>query len=144
MLECLINYYSNGNKAKFSALIGVKPQTVSAWISRNTFDAETLYANCKGVSADWLLSNGNGEMIRMDNTAIVNGDGSAAVSGNNNTSVINGALATGDRSVAVNGNNNNHVVTGGETALLQERIKHLEDVLNEKERLIQVLMEARK
>ena len=67
-----------------------------------------------------------------------------AVSGNNNTSVVNGALATGNGSVAVNGNNSNHVVAGGETALLQERIKHLEDLVAEKERLIQVLMEGRK
>lgn len=122
MLECLINYYADGNKAKFSAQIGVKPQTVSAWISRNTFDAEALYANCKGISADWLLSNGNGEMIKMDNSATANGDGSIAVSGNNNS----------------------HVVAGGDTALLQERIKHLEELLAEKERLIQVLMEGRK
>ena len=118
MLECLINYYADGNKAKFSAQIGVKPQTVSAWISRNTFDAEALYANCKEISADWLLSNGNGEMIRRDNSATANGDGSIAVSGNNNS----------------------HVVAGGDTALLQERIKYLEDILKEKERLIQVLM----
>lgn len=122
MLECLINYYADGNKAKFSAQIGVKPQTVSAWISRNTFDAEALYANCKDISADWLLSNGAGEMLRANNSATANGDGSVAVSGNNNS----------------------HVVAGGETALLQERIKYLEDILKEKERLIQVLMEGRK
>lgn len=125
MLECLINYYADGNKAKFSAQIGVKPQTVSAWISRNTFDAEALYANCKDISADWLLSNGAGEMIKMNNSATANGDGSVAVSGNNNS----------------------HVVAGGETALLQERIKHLEELLAEKERLIRVyekLMEGRK
>ena len=122
MLECLINYYADGNKAKFSAQIGVKPQTVSAWISRNTFDAEALYANCKDISADWLLSNGTGEMIKMNNSATANGDGSVAVSGNNNS----------------------NVVAGGETALLQERIKHLEELLAEKERLIQVLMEGRK
>ena len=144
MLECLINYYADGNKAKFSAQIGVKPQTVSAWISRNTFDAEALYANCKGISADWLLSYGEGDMIKSNNAATVNGDGSVAVNGHNNTSVINGALATGNGSVAVNGNSNNHVVTGGETALLQERIKHMEELLAEKERLIQVLMEGRK
>lgn len=144
MLECLINYYADGNKAKFSAQIGVKPQTVSAWISRNTFDAEALYANCKGISADWLLSYGEGDMIKSNNAATVNGDGSVAVSGNNNTSVVNGALATGNGSVAVNGNNSNHVVAGGETALLQERIKHLEDLVAEKERLINVLMEGRK
>ena len=139
MLECLINYYADGNKAKFSAQIGVKPQTVSAWISRNTFDAEALYANCKGISADWLLSYGEGDMIRSNNAATVNGDGSVAVSGNNNTSVVNGALATGDRSVAVNGNN--HAATN---ELLEEKIRHLEDLVAEKERLIQVLMEGRK
>lgn len=139
MLECLINYYADGNKAKFSAQIGVKPQTVSAWISRNTFDAEALYANCKGISADWLLSYGEGDMIRSNNAATVNGDGSVAVSGNNNTSVVNGALATGDRSVAVNGNN--HAATN---ELLEEKIRHLEDLVAEKERLIQVLMDGRK
>ena len=122
MLECLINYYTEGNKAKFSAQIGVKPQTVSAWISRNTFDAETLYANCKGISADWLLSNGSGEMIKMDNSTTVNGNGSVVVSGNNNS----------------------HVVAGRDTVLLQEQIKHLEDLLKEKERLIQVLMDKNK
>lgn len=144
MLECLINYYTDGNKAKFAAIIGVRPQTINTWEARNTFDAELIYSKCDGVSGDWLLGNGEGDMLKSNNSATANGDGSVAVSGNNNTSVINGALATGDRSVAVNGNNNSHVVAGGETALLQERIKHLEDVLNEKERLIQVLMEGRK
>lgn len=56
----------------------------------------------------------------------------------------NSATANGDGSVAVSGNNNSNVVAGGETALLQERIKHLEELLAEKERLIQVLMEGRK
>lgn len=126
MLECLINYYADGNKAKFSAQIGVKPQTVSAWISRNTFDAETLYAKCANISADWLLSYGEGDMIKTNNSATVNGDGSVAVSGNNNSNVVAG---------------------GDSTALLQERIKHLEELLVEKERLIKVyerMMEERK
>lgn len=69
MLESLINYYTDGNKAKFATMIGVKPQTVSAWLSRNTFDAETIYANCEGVSSDWLL-NGEGEMLKHDNSAL--------------------------------------------------------------------------
>ena len=144
MLECIINYYTDGNKARFAAIIGVKPQTINTWSTRNTFDAELIYSKCDDISGDWLLSNGEGDMLKTNNSATANGDGSVAVNGHNNTSVINGALATGNGSVAVNGNSNNHVVTGGETALLQERIKHLEDVLNEKERLIQVLMEGRK
>lgn len=68
MLESLINYYTDGNKAKFAAMIGITPQLVSNWLSRNTFDAELLYKGCKNVSADWLLS-GNGEMIKqIDNS----------------------------------------------------------------------------
>ncbi len=62
MLEQLTNYYTNGNKANFANMIGIKPQLLSNWIKRNTFDAELLYQTCKGISADWLLS-GKGDMI---------------------------------------------------------------------------------
>ena len=112
MLECLINYYSDGNKAKFSAKIGVKPQTVSAWIARNTFDAEVLYTKCSDVSADWLLSNGMGDMLR---------------------SVNNTATANGDSSIAINSS-----VTIERNEVLQERLKLMEELLAEKERLIKV------
>ena len=146
MLECIINYYTDGNKARFAAIIGVKPQTINTWTARNTFDAELIYSKCEGISGDWLLGNGEGDMLKTNNSATANGDGSAAVSGNNNTSVVNGALATGNGSVAVNGNNNNHVVGNGHagTEILEEKIRLLEELLAEKERLIQVLMEGRK
>ena len=62
MLESLINHYTNGNKAAFALKIGAKPQTVSAWISRNTFDSEQIFAHCENISAEWLLT-GEGEMI---------------------------------------------------------------------------------
>ncbi len=71
MLENLINYYTDGNKAKFAAMVGIKPQLLSNWLNRNTFDAEQLFANCKGVSAEWLLT-GNGDMLK--NTQIDNSD----------------------------------------------------------------------
>lgn len=69
MLEQLINYFTNGNKASFAAMVGITPQLLSNWLKRKTFDAEQLYRGCNGVSADWLLS-GEGEMIR--NTQIDN------------------------------------------------------------------------
>ena len=118
MLECIINYYTDGNKARFAAISGVKPQTINTWSARNTFDAELIYSKCEGISGDWLLGNGEGEMLKTNNSA----------------------TATGNGSIAVNGNNNNNVVAGGEIALLQERVKALEALLAEKERLIQVLM----
>ncbi len=63
MLECLINHYSAGNQAQFASKLGIPAQNISAWIKRNTFNAELIYSKCEGVSADWLLS-GEGEMLR--------------------------------------------------------------------------------
>ena len=63
MISEIVSHYANGNKAKFAALLGVKPQTISAWETRGTFDAELIYAKCCDISADWLLS-GDGPMIR--------------------------------------------------------------------------------
>lgn len=62
-LEALICYYTDGNQKKFAELLGVIPQTVSAWLSRNTYDAELIYEKCESVSGDWLLS-GKGDMIK--------------------------------------------------------------------------------
>ena len=71
MVEMLIDHYCGGNKRQFAAKIGIKPQTLSMWLSRNSFDAEAIYASCEGVSAKWLLSSGKeGGMI--DNSQKVN------------------------------------------------------------------------
>ena len=65
MLEQLINYYTDGNKTRFAELVGVKPQTINSWLTRNSYDAELIYSKCVNVSADWLLS-GEGSMIKAD------------------------------------------------------------------------------
>ena len=73
MLEQLINHYTDGNKESFAVMIGIKPQLLSNWLRRNTFDAELLYKGCKNISADWLLS-GEGNMIsdtQFDNSQFV-------------------------------------------------------------------------
>ena len=64
-LEALINYYTDGNQKRFAELLGVIPQTISAWLTRNTYDAELIYQKCDGVSGDWLLS-GDGVMIKKN------------------------------------------------------------------------------
>lgn len=63
MVLALVNRFTKGNKAQFANMLGVSSQTVSAWVARNTFDAELIYTKCSGVSADWLLT-GEGEMIK--------------------------------------------------------------------------------
>ena len=56
MVEMLINHYSDGNKAQFAAKVGIKPQALSMWLSRNSFDAEAIYASCEGVNGYCLVA----------------------------------------------------------------------------------------
>ena len=115
ILESLINYYSGGNKSKFANMIGVRPQTINTWLLRGTFDIELIYSKCEHLSGDWLLS-GEGEMLRTSNKATANGDNSVAV------------------------NNNSGNIYTSEADALKERIGLLERIIEEKERLIKVLM----
>lgn len=61
-LKALIDYFAGGKKADFARMIGISPQGVNTWLSRNTFDIELIYSKCEGVSAEWLLT-GEGEML---------------------------------------------------------------------------------
>lgn len=66
MLEELISHYTDGNKAKFANMLGVAPQTINTWIKRQSFDIELVYSKCEGLSGDWLLSGGEGDMLRSE------------------------------------------------------------------------------
>ena len=59
----LIEHYSDGNKSEFARMIGVSPQAINTWISRNTFDIDIVYAKCINISPEWLLT-GNGPMLK--------------------------------------------------------------------------------
>jgi len=52
----MISYYTDGNKAAFARLLGILPQTLSSWETRDIFDADLIYKKCKGINARWLLS----------------------------------------------------------------------------------------
>lgn len=61
-IVALIDHFTGGNKARFAALLGVAPQTISTWLKRDTYDAELIFAKCDGISAAWLLT-GQGPML---------------------------------------------------------------------------------
>ena len=63
MVNALIGHFTEGNKAQFAKMLGVSPQTISAWLARNTFDSELIYTKCRYLNADWLLT-GEGEMLK--------------------------------------------------------------------------------
>ena len=70
MVNALIGHFTDGNKAQFAKMLGVSPQTISAWLARNTFDSELIYAKCRYLSANWLLT-GEGEMFTTpENTEV--------------------------------------------------------------------------
>lgn len=62
IVVALVEKYANGKNAQFAKLLGVSPQTISAWISRNTLDYDLIYTKCVGISPQWLLT-GEGEMF---------------------------------------------------------------------------------
>ena len=61
-LNLLIEHYSNGNKTQFANKLGISPQGLSTWLSRDMFDIELIYSKCENVSAEWLLT-GDGPML---------------------------------------------------------------------------------
>ena len=63
ILNALINHSCGGNKSQFAKKLGISAQGLSTWISRNTFDIETIYSNCENISADWLIT-GEGDMLK--------------------------------------------------------------------------------
>ena len=63
ILNKIKEYYSFKNDTKFAEFLGVTPQVLSNWKSRNTFDVELIYTKCLVFSPEWLLT-GKGEMLK--------------------------------------------------------------------------------
>ncbi len=114
-MELLVNQCFDGNKAAFAKTIGLPPTGLSNYLgtkrrSKPSVDMVAKIVQTLDVDARWLLT-GEGE----ENP------------GNN-------AVANGDKSVAAI---NSNVNTAPDT-LMAERIKSLEALLAEKERLIKL------
>ena len=114
-MEMLVNERFNGNKAAFAKAIGTERATLSNYIgsvrrSKPSVDMVAKIVTALDVNARWLLT---GEGASTTNAKVeTNGDFSPA---------------------SVHGN-----VSVGSDAVLAERIKSLEALLAEKERLIKV------
>ena len=65
MVRMLIDHYADGSTTAFANMLGVKPQTISTWIKRKSFDIELIFAKCEYISADWLLT-GEGNMLKEE------------------------------------------------------------------------------
>lgn len=65
ILNKLKNHYQFSTDSEFAHFLGIKPQTLSSWHSRNTFDIDLLYAKCVNVDANFLLT-GKGEVEKRN------------------------------------------------------------------------------
>lgn len=124
-METLVNERFSGNKAAFAKAIQLSPTAMSSYLGskRRSMPSADLVARivtALGVDARWLLT---GEGDEHGGHA---GDRSVETSGD-----FSPASYHGD-------------VTVGGDAVLAERVKSLEALVEEKERLIQVLMGGRK
>ena len=67
ILERIKKHKNFKSNVEFAAFLGISPQLVSKWITRNTFDIDILYAKLPELSPDWLLT-GKGSMLKSKAT----------------------------------------------------------------------------
>ena len=61
ILKDLKAHFGFKSDTDFAGFLEIKPQTLSSWYTRNTFDIELLYAKCVNVDGNYLLT-GKGEI----------------------------------------------------------------------------------
>lgn len=62
MLNRIKAYYGFQSDSEFARHLGIKPQVLSNWKKRNSYDATLIYTNCLSINPAWLLT-GEGEML---------------------------------------------------------------------------------
>ena len=108
------------NKSELARRIGIANQNINRLLERESIDTDKLVSISEALNFNFF------DCFCADEKK---------------ESIAN----SGDYSIVLKGNNNKNVLTStSDTAVLKERIKYLEAIVEEKERLIKVLMEGRK
>lgn len=118
-MEQIVNERFDGKKAAFAKAVGIDPATMSSYLgnkrrSKPSVDMVTKIVTNLNVDAYWLLTGEKSQATQL------------SIEGHHNQ--VNGEGAKGN----INGG------TAVEVAVLEERIKAMQALLDEKERLIKV------
>ena len=71
ILNRIMSFYSFRNKTELAAFLGVSPQTVSNWYSRNSVDYDLIFEKCVGIDLNWLVTGSSfGYMNNPEDTVI--------------------------------------------------------------------------
>jgi len=89
ILRELKRYYNFKKDVELARHLEITPQLLSNWDSRGTFDHHILYTKCVEINPDWILSNGQGQMLRSnyiksDDKLTISG---TSISNNNNLNI---------------------------------------------------------
>ncbi len=52
----LKQYYSFGNDKELADFLGIAPNTLASWKSRNSLDWSLIFAKCEDISMEWLVN----------------------------------------------------------------------------------------
>lgn len=63
ILNKIKDEYQFKSDTAFAEFLGIKPQTLSSWYTRNSFDIDLIYSKCVNINTDFLLS-GNGPVFK--------------------------------------------------------------------------------
>ena len=66
MLNRIKKQFKFSSDAEFARFLEIKPQVLSNWKARNTFDPELIYTKCLELNSEWLLT-GEGNMLKENN-----------------------------------------------------------------------------
>lgn len=70
IINAIKSHYGFTKDREFANFLGIKPTTLSSWYARNSFDYELVYAKCKDIDGNWLLT-GEGNMLKITNPVII-------------------------------------------------------------------------
>ena len=71
VLDRIKEHYALKGNTELARFLGVAPNTVTNWYSRNSFDLDIIYTKCEGVDLNWLFTGNKNTSLNSDKATIV-------------------------------------------------------------------------
>ncbi len=130
----LVKFYGKGKNTAFASLIGTTEANIRGYTKNVTPKVdilERIVNNCENINPTWLLTGVGPMLLDVAPPAQVSSVNSAVAMHGNAIKTITNESAGGESSVSQ------------ELKMAQQKIEALEKLLNEKERLIKVLLDKK-
>lgn len=130
----LVKFYGKGKNTTFASLIGTTEANIRGYTKNVTPKVdilERIVNNCENINPSWLLTGVGPMLLDVAPPAQVSSVNSAVAMHGNAIKTITNESAGGDSSVSQ------------ELKMAQQKIEALEKLLDEKERLIKVLLDKK-